>query len=235
MAIKYTKAETLSMAEEAVKSMSTFYQQGFVNYTGTVLHENDYYSEVIAAFLLERLELFENIPTIRRKGSYCVQGHDGVAQNPGSNQKEAHLAYDLFRKKNVPGLGRVLDYQVPLKDVQADEAGKIDLVAEDGSSFYLLELKQEDNHKETLLRCVLEILTYWHTVDQPKLLEDFKDSLDSDIQPPVVPAVLLPEGCTAYRELTELRAGKRPNLAKLMETKGVQAFVLDAALNCRRG
>ena len=232
MAIKYTKTETLSMAEEAVKSMSTFYQQGFVNYTGTVLRENDYYSEVIAAFLLERLERFENIPTISRRGSYHVEGHDGVGRNPGSNQKEAHLAYDLFRKGDVPALGRVLDYQVPLKDVQVDEAGKIDLVADDGNSFYLLELKQEGNHKETLLRCVLEILTYWYTVDQPKLLEDF---LGNGARRTVVPAVLLPEGCTACRELAELQAGKRPNLAKLMEAKGVQAFVLDAALNCRRG
>ena len=180
---------------------------------------------------MERLELFECIPAIHRKSSYRVTGHDGVAQNPNSNQKEAHLAYDLFRKGDVPGLGRVLDYQVPLKDIQKNRAGKIDLVADDGSFFYLLELKRESN-KETLLRCVLEILTYWYTVDQPKLLKDF---LGSGVQRTVVPAVLLPEGCTAYRELTELRAGKRPNLAKLMETKGVQAFVLDAALNCRRG
>ena len=231
MAIKYTKAETLSMAEEAVKSIDTFYKQNLVKYTGTAFHENEFYTEIIAAFLLERLELFECIPAIHRKSSYRVTGHDGVAQNPNSNQKEAHLAYDLFRKGDVPGLGRVLDYQVPLKDIQKNRAGKIDLVADDGSFFYLLELKRESN-KETLLRCVLEILTYWYTVDQPKLLKDF---LGSGVQRTVVPAVLLPEGCTAYRELTELRAGKRPNLAKLMETKGVQAFVLDAALNCRRG
>ena len=133
MAIKYTKTETLSMAEEAVKSMSTFYQQGFVNYTGTVLRENDYYSEVIAAFLLERLERFENIPTISRRGSYHVEGHDGVARNPGSNQKEAHLAYDLFRKGDVPALGRVLDYQVPLKDVQVDLPTKQVTVVYDAS------------------------------------------------------------------------------------------------------
>ena len=231
MAIKYTKAETLSMAEEAVKSIDTFYKQNLVKYTGTAFHENEFYTEIIAAFLLERLELFECIPAIHRKSSYRVTGHDGVAQNPNSNQKEAHLAYDLFRKGDVPGLGRVLDYQVPLKDIQKNRAGKIDLVADDGSFFYLLELKRESN-KETLLRCVLEILTYWYTVDQPKLLKDF---LGSGVQRTVVPAVLLPEGCTAYRELTELRAGKRPNLAKLMETKGVQAFALDAALNCRRG
>ena len=231
MAIKYTKAETLSMAEEAVKSIDTFYKQNLVKYTGTAFHENEFYTEIIAAFLLERLELFECIPAIHRKSSYRVTGHDGVAQNPNSNQKEAHLAYDLFRKGDVPGLGRVLDYQVPLKDIQKNRAGKIDLVADDGSFFYLLELKRESN-KETLLRCVLEILTYWYTVDQPKLLKDF---LGSGVQRTVVPAVLLPEGCPAYRELTELRAGKRPNLAKLMETKGVQAFVLDAALNCRRG
>ena len=231
MAIKYTKAETLSTAEEAVKSIDTFYKQNLVKYTGTAFHEKEFYTEIIAAFLLERLELFECIPAIHRKSSYRVTGHDGVAQNPNSNQKEAHLAYDLFRKGDVPGLGRVLDYQVPLKDIQKNRAGKIDLVADDGSFFYLLELKRESN-KETLLRCVLEILTYWYTVDQPKLLKDF---LGSGVQRTVVPAVLLPEGCTAYRELTELRAGKRPNLAKLMETKGVQAFVLDAALNCRRG
>ena len=230
MGTKYTEAEIQSKAETAAGAMGTFYDQDFVNYTGTVLHGDRPYSEVIAAFLLERPELWEKIPAISRESPYRVDGHGGAVRDPSSNQKEAHLAYDLFRKGNVPGLGTVLDYQVPLKDVQTDRAGKIDLAADDGASFYLLELKREDS-RETLLRCVLEILTYWHMVDRPKLLWDFLGGA----QRTVVPAVLLPEGCTACRELSELRAGERPCLAKLMEEKGVRAFVLDAALNCRRG
>ncbi len=226
----YSREEIVSKAAEAAESMPTFYQQRFIQYTGMAFPEKVPYTEITAAFLRERPELWEQIPTIFRKSPYRTEGHNGTAQNPDSNQGEAHLAYDLYRQKQVPGLGAVLDYQVPLKDKQADKAGKIDLVADDGAALYLLELKREDS-RETLLRCVLEILTYWHTVDREALVEDF---LGGDAKRTVVPAVLLPTTCTACRELHELRMGERPQLAALMEEHGVQAFELSPSRTCCR-
>lgn len=227
MRTKYSREEILNRVEEAAKTMTTFYQQPFVNYRGTLLGEKEYDTEVVASYLLEHPHLWDQIPTITRS-SYRVAGHDGIAQNPDSNQAEAHLAYALANRQ-IPGLGTILDYQVPLKRSLHDNAGKIDLIADDGTTIYLLELKQGAS-SETLLRCVLEILTYWHTVDHSKLIESF---LGNAVCRTVVPAVLLPEVCRAYQELEELKQGKRPQLAALMAQHGVRAFVLDSSLNCR--
>lgn len=228
MGTKYSREEILNQAEEAARNMTTFYQQPFVNYKGTLLGEKEYDTEVVASYLLEHPCLWEQIPTITRP-SYRVEGHDGIAQNPHSNQAEAHLAYALVHRR-FSSLGTVLDYQVPLKNALHDNTGKIDLISDDGTSLYLLELKQ-GNSDETLLRCVLEILTYWHTADHSKLIESF---LGKAAHRTVVPAVLLPESCRAYQELEEVRQGKRPRLAALMEQYGVQTFALDTSLRCRR-
>ena len=71
-------------------------------------------------------------------------------------------------------LGEVIDYQVPLKSKQSDRAGKIDLMTFDESTgiLRLIELKAPKS-KETLLRCVLEIYTYYKTVDMNELLRSY--------------------------------------------------------------
>lgn len=72
----------------------------------------------------------------------------------------------IFNQGSLNILGKVLDYQTPLKDKQDDKAVKIDIVSynKDIKTVYLLELKIEDS-KETMLRCVLEIYTYLKTLD----------------------------------------------------------------------
>lgn len=71
-------------------------------------------------------------------------------------------------------IGKIIDYQTPLKDIQTDKAGKIDLLAynENEKTLRILELKKLDS-KETMLRCVLEAYTYLKIVDKAKLLKDF--------------------------------------------------------------
>ena len=66
-------------------------------------------------------------------------------------------------KDNPSVFGKILDYQVPLKNKSTDKGlGKIDLISVKESSkpgtkiIYFLELKK-DNSKETLLRCLLEV------------------------------------------------------------------------------
>ena len=50
---------------------------------------------------------------------------------------------------NLNHLGKVFDYQVPLKSIQTDDAGKIDLVSYDKESnrIYLIEVKNKTAKK----------------------------------------------------------------------------------------
>ena len=77
-------------------------------------------------------------------------------------------------------IGKIIDYQTPLKNVRGDKAGKIDLLAYNENenenkiekTLRILKLKRPDS-EETMLRCVLEAYTYLKVVDKAKLLKDF--------------------------------------------------------------
>lgn len=179
----YTKSEIIEKLKESSQNMSEFYKEEFINYRGNTIDTNENYTEVIAKWLIENINLFENIEKITRSSSYKVATHDGVHNNEKSNRKEEITAMEIYRQGSLNILGKILDYQTPLKDKQDSKAGKIDIVSynEEDKTVYILELKREDS-KETMLRCVLEAYTYLRTLDKDKFLSDFKLPADTKVK-----------------------------------------------------
>ena len=180
MGRKYTRTETIAQIEEAAKDMSTFYTATCIRRTGTTYKADGaryygarYYTEIISEYLLEHYDLFNQIQKIKR-GNYKIGSHNGTTPRETSNRKEERIALALAQKKVLNPLGEFIDYQVPLKSKQSDRAGKIDLMTFDESTgiLRLIELKAPKS-KETLLRCVLEIYTYYKTVDMNELLRSY--------------------------------------------------------------
>ncbi len=203
----YTKADILKQCEDAFGDKKTFYQQPFINYRGRTEDTGEYYTEVIAAFLCDNIALFTNgIDTITRKITYKTESHDGAITNPDSCRVEENDAKKMY-DKTYAFVGKIIDYQTPLYDKSRAEAGKIDLLAYDGSTLRILELKKCDSN-ETMLRCVLEGFTYWKTVDKPKLLSDFNLPADTVIK--ACPFVF--KDGEQHKEMEK----PRPNLKKLM-------------------
>lgn len=180
---EYTREEIIKKLQDSSKDMSTLYTQTFINYTGKTTDTKEKYTEVIAEWLIKNFNLFDNIKKITRQSSYKVDTHDGKHNNQNSNRLEEIMAIEIFNQKSLNILGKVLDYQTPLKNERDDKAGKIDIVSynKDIKTVYLLELKKEDN-EETMLRCVLEIFTYSKTLDKDKFLEDFNLPKDTKIK-----------------------------------------------------
>ena len=177
MGKKYSKNEIL----EEIQDMGNFYKRKVVNYRGTTSDSKEYYTEVVAEWILKNIYLFDHIKPITREKSYKVDSHDGKNKNNDSNREEEKIAMKLFDLSQNQGkvfeiIGKIIDYQTPLKDIQTDKAGKIDLLAynekENPKTLRILELKKLDS-KETMLRCVLEAYTYLKIVDKAKLLKDF--------------------------------------------------------------
>ncbi|MDR0978562.1 MAG: hypothetical protein LBL91_01235, partial [Lachnospiraceae bacterium] len=131
------------------------------------------YTEIIAKEILENSNeyKFETIKTINREKSYKIDTHDGI-YNPKSPRREEIIAMKMY-KNDYLDIGKILDYQIPLKDKQTTKAGKIDLISLKQDKLYLIELKNDES-KETLLRCILEIITYMNQIDKNKLKSDFK-------------------------------------------------------------
>lgn len=120
--------------------------------------------------------------------------------------------------KSYENLGKVIDFQVPIKDVRDNKAGKVDLISfsESDSALYFLEFKKPDS-KETLMRCVLEAYTYYKQVNHAKLLSDFEFSAHSNI----IPAVLIYKQSFAATSLSNLP------LQKLRNALGISIFLIN--------
>lgn len=213
----YTKEFIYNACREAATNdIQRFYTSKFINYRGKTSDTNEYYTEVVASWLLDNLDVLNDIPTISRTSGYRVPSHDGVIKNPKSNRKEEIIALEMFQQSDIPGLGRIIDYQTPLKNEFDDHVGKVDLLSFDGDTIRLLELKKPDS-EETMLRCVIEGFTYRKTIDTEILLESFKDIVTKDAQVKVNPFVFIDERSVPYLEMKE----ERPKLKALMN-----------ALNC---
>ena len=221
----YSKDEIIKKLEVAKSEMWKFYSQDFVNYRGkTSDKERDYYTEIIAKWLLDNIELFNDIKMISRENSYKVDSHDGKNKDKDSNREEEKIAMKLFDLSQNQGkvfeiIGKIIDYQTPLKDIQTDKAGKIDLLAynESKKTLRILELKKPDS-EETMLRCVLEAYTYLKVVDKDKLLKDF--GLQKNTKIKACPFVFY--GKEQYKEMQQ----DRKHLKDLIKKLGIEVIYL---------
>jgi hypothetical protein len=217
MSKKYNRKETIDKIEKAVQNMATFYQQYFLKRSGNASDTREPYSEIIAKYLLDHLDLWGKIEKITRKKPYQTESHIGLKDGDDmTNREEEWLAKSMLGK-SYDGIGEVIDYQTPLMNERADKAGKIDLLSKPNSStLYLIELKRESN-PETLLRCVLEVYTYSKIVDGEKLLMNFELEKNTNI----VPIVAVFKNGVQHKQLDTF-----PNVTNLMKTLGVGIVTL---------
>ena len=220
----YSKDEIIKIMKEAKSDIKNFYKKEFVNYLGVTSDTKEYYTEIIAEWLLDNFYLFDTIKMISRESSYNVKTHDGKIKDEKSNREEEKIAMELFDYSQNKGvtfdiIGKIIDYQTPLKNVQKDDVGKIDLLAynEKEKTLKILELKKPDS-KETMLRCVLEAYTYLKIVDKDKLLKDF--GLPKDTVVKACPFVFF-DGAQ-YKEMQQ----DRKNLKELMKKLDVEPVYL---------
>lgn len=173
--MKYSKEDIAKKVNDALADPATLYAQDFMNYRGN--DNGERYTEIAAKEIVQNhLSKLGDIKTIIRDSSYKTESHEELAKRErpeDSNRDEEWIAISMY-EKTFKHIGKIIDFQTPLKNVETDKAGKIDLLSynESENTLYILELKKPES-EETLLRCVLEAYTYLKTVDQDKLARDF--------------------------------------------------------------
>lgn len=220
MGTKYTKGQIEEMVECAAMKGGPLYKAGCINQRGTLKGSTENTSEVIAAYLLSHPQLIgSGIRRIRREKTYDVE-HSDKPRAENSNREEELLAIQLVIDHHAgPEYGTMIAYQIPLKDSNNNRgAGKIDLVSyhADFNKMFMHEFKHKAS-KETLLRCVLEIYTYFSTIDQNKMLKDFGHS-DAEL----VLSVLVYEGSRQHKQFKI-----NENVKILMKELNVEFHVLE--------
>lgn len=220
----YSKQEIIEeMCKKASKDMKSFYNADCVNYKGRS-KERMYYTEIIAEWLLNNLNKFDEIEQIERQKSYNCN-HTGDI-NEKTNRVEEWTAKQLFKQIDGGDLGTIIDYQTPLKNSQKDKGvGKIDLLSKNTTNkrVYILELKKEESD-ETMLRTVLEAYTYLKQVSKDKLYKDF--GIESDYKLLAAPLVY-----KNSRQDKEYKDGKRVFLHQLMEKLNIRPFFLEEEIH----
>jgi hypothetical protein len=224
---KYSKDDVINKIKDQIKlnNPQNIYQNAAVNYSGTTSDTNELYTEVLAKELLYNLRELDSIQVVNRDQSYKIADHSNVKINQESNRVEENIA-KAMNTLSFDTLGKILDFQVPLKGKQNDHnVGKIDLISykeDEDPKMFLIELKVFGNN-ETLLRAILEIYTNYKQVDTDKLLSDFNLPAGT----PVIPAVVCTPECRCYEDKGELDLGSRPMLQALALALGVELFELD--------
>lgn len=230
------------------KDIANLYDHKIVKWTGPKNPSIDqpYYSNYVAEKLLEHnlYDLFSEIEGSDRN-DYFVPDHDGVIETI-TNRKEEIFAKSLLAHK-IKHLGTIIDYQMPLKNEQKDDFGKIDLISlnADTNTAYIIELKMNlaGRDEETVLRAALEIETYYHILKEnqdrftaylaKKIGERYSDNkhpfsnIDTNsltIKKAVLFAVDKESGLP--QELQEENAGHYQNLKKLLAHLGINVYVM---------
>jgi len=165
--------------------------------------------------------LFENIQVIPRL-EYSIDAHDGK-YSEASNREEEKLAMDIYNQGSFDLIGKILNYQIPLKRTLKDTGvGKIDLLAyeESKNMVRIFELKRKQS-RETMLRCICEAYTYSKIIDRNNLCSSFSDLKGKKLQFQACPLVF-----RSGAQHTELLAG-RPKLEALMEAWNVTPYYID--------
>ena len=162
---------------EVQKFAANFYKVPIINYKGHVTDKskvnNTRYSEVIADTLVSKGYIKTWLELEPLRPNHFDTGHNhsesvDINKLQISNRKEEILAKLLFYQREVKDLGYIFDYQTPLKAVQSDSYGKIDLLGYNSKDkcYSIIELKyRPSGSEETLLRCVLEAYTYYKLFD----------------------------------------------------------------------
>lgn len=192
---RYSKDEIERFLRFQVSGWSGLYNASAVNYKSTTRKTEKNKggvpcTEIIAAWISEGFDEFsKSITQIERtdntespKGKpYFTKSHTAIRETKktkaSNRRKEEKVAQELYIQQSSSGwdIGKVIDYQTPLKNSEFDIAGKIDLLALSENKVLILELKKEGSD-ETLLRCILEAYTYFKTIkNRMSFLRSFDD------------------------------------------------------------
>ena len=164
----------------------------------------------------------KGIEKVERKQKYKIRRKPKVSTDR-TNRGEEWFVLDMFYqntdKNNV--FGELQGYQVPIKGKRDDKGvGKIDFISVIDGFLYLHELKA-DYSRESILKAILEVQTYYQQINHERLIDDF--GLTGKVNG-IKKSVVIFKGSEAYEQLDEPEV---QNLLKLFE---IELFILERSV-----
>lgn len=216
MSKELTKEEFLSRLEN--RTCRYLYQ------VGVIATPNDNYVKYAYEYILEK-ELsckkeLKGIDEIVRVKNY--KGDHSKSHLEDTNRIEEHIVMQFY-SDNGKGyikriFGKILDYQVPMKNSNEDKGIKaIDFINLKNNILYLSEIKAP-NSKESLLKAILEIQTYYQIVCKSKLKKDFH--IDDNVL--IKKSIVIYSNTKAYKQFQN-----NIHIKKLIDLFEIEVIVLE--------
>lgn len=189
--------------------------------------------------------ILEGIPTTPRldptkftREPFDYEHTDRKIVNSGFGEfteRELCSSADAFFGNTFAGIGKVIDYELPLDITKGSALGKVDLVSLLGeSTLFLLEVKKVESNEHPL-RAMFEIFTFWKMLSDgdgsfTTFIERYKNSKQFKEQVPsvgdeikVVPGLLLCRGSDILERLQKPKEHERELYKKFLDA-GLHVF-----------
>lgn len=173
------------------------------------------YLEWTAEWIVKEFSQIQLVTDGLRSRTFRVADHRGqISLNTEIEQPtEKRIVRAMFNLGSLPVLGKVIDYEVPLKDTDEAAHGDIDLLCTLPDTCFCVEAKKP-RASESILKAVLQAYAYTSLVSTKRNL--FFESFQLVPQLRLTPAVLTFASAQSGRQLKEVT--KYPQLLNLIRS-----------------
>ena len=172
------------------------------------------YTEWIAEWIVESFDLIRLETAGLRMNRFKTEDHKGQAQlqTDISQFTEKRFVRAVFNLGEISPLGKIIDYEVPLKATGSAEHGDIDLLCLASGDLLCVEAKNPQK-SESVLKAILQAVVYtWlASVHIDKFIDEFKLPMPTRL----TPAILIFRDSASGRQLGHW--GNHPHLAALLQ------------------
>ncbi len=134
------------------------------------------YCDWIAKWISESADSIALLDEGLRKRSFRIDDHHGQISLQTSVEQitEKRIIRAIYNDQRLPILGRIVDYEVSLKEVRDASHGDIDLLCDTGDAALCVEAKKPKS-SESILKAILQAFTYTSLVStaRGRFLADF--------------------------------------------------------------
>jgi len=136
------------------------------------------YSNIIADIIVNNFDCIKLVKDDLRQNNFKIDDHCGQAQlstdiKQITEKRFLRALFNFTKEKPLKFIGKVIDYEVPLKEKRGVQHGDIDLLALNNNNLFIIEAKKH-NSSESILKAILEAYVY------SKLVHSVKESFYSD-------------------------------------------------------
>jgi hypothetical protein len=160
------------------------------------------YAEIIAGLILESINEIRLESSNLRQSGFRLDSHRGQAElkSPITQFTEKRFCRAMFNAHNVPLLGSIRDYEVPLRAIDTADHGDIDLISQNENGLLLIESKQPRS-KESILKAILQVFTYSMLVSSVR--QPFESEFGVINKTRLIPVILTFDAATSGKQLRQ--------------------------------